>query len=285
MISVVIPVRDGAHVLPGQLAALAAQVVDGPWEVVVADNGSTDDVAAVVAAWRDRVPGLRVVDASAVPGVSHARNVGARAARGDRILFCDADDEAAPGWVAALGAALERHVVVGGALDRRGINPAATLRPGLVCSDGVAPWPGFWPFASGANCGVRAEVLAAVGGYDETYRAGGDDVELSWRLRRLGHEAVFVAGAVVRYRERTGLRAAARQAYGYGRQDPRLHRDFRADGMPPSGWGRALRAWGHLVVRAPAYWRTAPGRAQWVRSAARRVGRAGGSWEQKTLYL
>ena len=132
---------------------------------------------------------------------------------------------------------------------------------------------------------MRAVVLAAVGGFDESFRAGGDDVELTWRLRRLGHETAFVPDAVVRYRERPGWRAAARQAYGYGRQDPRLFRAFRGDGMPPSGWGRAAGSWAHLAVLAPRYWRTAPGRAQWVRSVGRRAGRIIGSWEQRCLYL
>jgi glycosyltransferase involved in cell wall biosynthesis len=285
VISIVIPVKDGAAVLPGQLAALAAQEVGEPWEVIVADNGSVDGLAALVAEWTDRIPGLRLVDAAGRAGVSHARNVGARAARGDRILFCDADDQVAPGWVAALGGALTAHPAVGGALDRRRLSDAASLRPGLDRSSGLNPWPGFWPFASGANCGVRAEVLAAVGGFDEDFRAGADDVDLSWRLHRLGSEPVFVPGAVVHYRERRGWRAAARQAFGYGRQDARLHRRFRGAGMPASGWGRGLRSWTHLVVQAPRYGRTAPGRAQWVRSVARRVGRVVGSIEQRTLYL
>jgi glycosyltransferase involved in cell wall biosynthesis len=90
VISVVVPVRDGAGVLAGQLGALAAQEVPEPWEVVIADNGSRDRLSEVVAARRASVPGPRVVDASGRSGVNHARNAGARAARGDRILFCDA---------------------------------------------------------------------------------------------------------------------------------------------------------------------------------------------------
>jgi GT2 family glycosyltransferase len=285
MISVVIPVRDGADVLAGQLAALAAQQVDEAWEVVVADNGSRDRLAEVVAAWQGRVPGLRTVDASARPGVGHARNAGARAARGDRILFCDADDEAGPTWVAALGAALRECPAVGGRLDRRRFTPAREQRPGLDVTDDLVPWPGFWPFASGANSGVRADVFAEVGGYDEAFLGGGDDVAFSWRLRELGHELRFVPAAVVHYRERVGWRAAARQAFGYGRQDPRLYGRFAPSGMPPSGWRQALRSWGHLVVFAPCYMRTAPGRAQWMRSVARRVGRLVGSAELRTPYL
>jgi GT2 family glycosyltransferase len=285
VISVVIPVRDAAGVLAGQLGALAAQEVPEPWEVVIADNGSRDRLPQVVAAWRASVPGLRVVDASRRPGVNHARNAGARAARGDRILFCDADDEVSPTWVATMGAALRHCDAVGGTLDRRRLTPGAARRPALEVSTALAPWPGFWPFASGANCGVRSDVFAAVGGYDEAFRGGGDDVDFSWRLRERGYELRFVAEAVVHYRERTGWRSAACQAYGYGRQDPRLYRRFASSGMPPSRGRKAARAWAHLVVYAPRYWRSAPDRAQWVRSVARRVGRIAGSVELRTCYL
>ena len=55
------PARNAARWLPQQLAALAAQDVPGPWEVVWADNGSCDATRQLAASWRDRLP-LRVVD-------------------------------------------------------------------------------------------------------------------------------------------------------------------------------------------------------------------------------
>src|SRR5690606_10578144 len=90
-ISVVIPARDAARWIDAQLGALACQEVPVPWEVVVADNGSTDDTVARAEAWADRLP-VRVVDASGRPGPNHARNQGTAAARGDLLLYCDADD-------------------------------------------------------------------------------------------------------------------------------------------------------------------------------------------------
>src|SRR5688500_9296124 len=97
--SVVVPVRDGAATIGEQLAALAQQDFPGSWEVVVADNGSRDGTADVVRSFRDRLPGLRLVDASARPGASHARNAGAAAATGEVLAFCDADDVVDPGWL------------------------------------------------------------------------------------------------------------------------------------------------------------------------------------------
>ncbi len=284
MISVVIPARDASGVIEGQLAALAVQVVAEPWEVIVADNGSTDATVAVVEAWTDRLP-VRVVDASWSPGVNFARNAGARAALGDRVLFCDADDEVETGWVTALAAALRDHDGVGGRIDRRRFTDVSRQRDGLVVSAGLTPWPGYLSFVTGANCGFRAAVLVALGGFDEEFSGGGDDVEVSWRLQLAGYGLGFVPEAVVHYRERTHGRGVAKQFYHYGLQDPHLHRSFASQGMPRSGIVDGLRSWGHLLVRAPRYVRTPAGRAQWVRSVSRRVGRIVGSVVYRNLYL
>jgi cellulose synthase/poly-beta-1,6-N-acetylglucosamine synthase-like glycosyltransferase len=284
VISVVIPVRDAAHVLPGQLAALAAQAVDEPWEVLIADNGSTDELADVVADWKDRLPGLRVVDASDRPGASHARNVGARAARGDRILFCDADDEVGAGWIRALGTALRDHVAVGGVQDHRRFNPPGRIRPGTGYTEELIRPHGFAPITVGSNCGFRAEVLAEVGGYDETFLVG-EDAELAYRLQERGYDLTFVPEAVCHYRERPTTWSLAKQRFIWGREDPHLYQRFARAGMPPSGFRRGLRAWAHLIVYGPRYWRTRSERTIWVRVAAVRIGRIAGSVRYRTVYL
>ena len=98
-LSVLIPCRNSADVLAEQLEALAAQQFAGRWEVVVADNGSTDATRAVAAAFAERLPGLRVVDASAArgppPRVQRRRP---RASTAAAIVFVDADDVVGPGY-------------------------------------------------------------------------------------------------------------------------------------------------------------------------------------------
>ncbi len=102
LVSVVIALRNKGPWIGAQLEALAAQRYAGPWEVVVVDNGSTDDGPQVARAMAEPLPELRVVDASDRRGTSHARNVGAHAARGDLLLYCDGDDVVAPGWIEAM---------------------------------------------------------------------------------------------------------------------------------------------------------------------------------------
>ena len=97
-ISVIIACLNGAETLPETLASLAAQAWDRPWEILLADNGSTDASVEVFARFARAHPGLRmrVVDAGGQKGKSYALNLAIRAAAGRAILFCDADDTVAP---------------------------------------------------------------------------------------------------------------------------------------------------------------------------------------------
>lgn len=97
-LSVVIPVLDDAPALRRCLAALAAQTTT-PLEVVVVDNGSTDDTAAVA-----RAHGARVVPEPA-RGIPAAAATGYDAARGDVVVRCDADTVPPPGFLARIEAA------------------------------------------------------------------------------------------------------------------------------------------------------------------------------------
>src|SRR4051812_37521166 len=108
-LSVVIAARDAESTLGEQLRALEAQEWDGTWEVLVVDNGSTDGTVDVVRRAATGWPALRLVPATNGVGPAYARNVGARAAAGRSLAFCDADDVVAPGWVVAVGAALRRE--------------------------------------------------------------------------------------------------------------------------------------------------------------------------------
>ncbi|HKV06504.1 MAG TPA: glycosyltransferase family A protein, partial [Thermoanaerobaculia bacterium] len=130
-LSVVIPCLNAADTLGVQLEALAGQSWPGEWEVIVADNGSTDGSREVVERYRDRLPNLRLVDASDKRGQAHARNVGAAAATGEAFLFCDADDEVAPGWLAALGRVLEDREFVACRYDNEKLNPEWVRRTHL----------------------------------------------------------------------------------------------------------------------------------------------------------
>jgi glycosyltransferase involved in cell wall biosynthesis len=284
MVSVVVPVRNCAELLVEQLEALARQTYAGAWEIVVADNGSTDASAAVANQWAERLPQLRVVDASSRPGAAHARNVGASQARGDLLAFCDADDVVSDGWLSALVDALADADVVAGAIDTDRLNDALTRRWRPFTVGAVPVSHGWLPYGLSANVGFRRPVFQQLEGFREDYRVG-EDVEISWRAQLRGLRFTYAPDAVVHYRFRTGLRAMLRQYVGYGTIGPQLYRDFRDTGMPASGVGASLGLWTRLVALLPiAIW-SPRARGDVLRRLAFRLGRLRGSVQTHVLYL
>lgn len=273
--TVVIPARNAAQLLPVQLDALTRQDFSGEWEVVVVDNGSADDTAGVAGGWAGRLPGLRLVRHES-PGINRARNAGARAAHGEVVAFCDADDAAAPGWLTAL--CTSGADITGGYLDPEPLNSARTRdsRPANP-PDRLPRIMGWLPYATGASMSVRATVLHALGGFDESWTGGGgDDVELCLRAQLAGHSIAFAPGAVVHYRLRDDLWPLFTQQMGYGRADARLYRDFRVHGLTVNSTREAAREWLTLLAGAHALAdRERAGR--WVCETGWRVGRLRGS--------
>src|SRR5439155_11122751 len=130
----------------------------GAWELVVVEDGCADRSIGIVEKWRPRLPLLRVAR-TLRQGLNRARNMGAAAALGDLLAFCDADDVVAPGWLAALAAAAPQSDLVGGTLDFEALNGEEILawRPtARLTSLPVAH--GFLPYAAGGNCAVWADV-------------------------------------------------------------------------------------------------------------------------------
>jgi hypothetical protein len=209
-VSVVIAAYQAHSTLAEQLDALAAQRVPFRWEVVVADNGSTDGTVALARTYADRLPGLRVVDASARRGAGAARNIGVAAARGRSVVFCDADDVVADGWLAAMHAALQQHAFVAGAFEGQRLNDAAALRSRVLPQQDGLQESGHLP-------GVRHAGAGTLGVHRDVFRAvGGLDTDLCWRIQLAGVPLVWLPTAVVHVRLRGGLRASARQGYSYG---------------------------------------------------------------------
>ena len=154
-ISVLVPVRNGMPHLTAQLEALSRQTYQGRWEIIVSDNGSTDDSVRAIRAARTRVP-LRIVDSREAAGRAGALAVAARAASGQLLLFCDADDIVADDWVERMKVALGHWPAVGGYLDEESLNPPAVLAWRPRATPGELPCPfGLLPRLSGrtAGCG------------------------------------------------------------------------------------------------------------------------------------
>jgi GT2 family glycosyltransferase len=278
VITVILAVYNGAGELGEQLEALAAQRHDQPWELIVADNGSTDDSARLAAAWSDRIPGLWVLDASSVRGSAAARNLAVSQAKGTKLAFCDHDDVVQPGWVAAMSAALDDHDLVAGRNDFGSLNQQAAAQSTKPPRDFYE----FLPYGLGCNLGVSRRAFEAVQGFDTSMRAN-YDLDLCWRVQLAGYPLHVEPAAVVAKRHRGSSGDIWRQHYSYGSDDLTLYRRFSRHGMPRR-LDRAARRYAWLVLHLPDL-RRLSSRRSWTRVAANQAGRLVGSIRQRTVYL
>lgn len=188
------------------LDAALGDAIGQAWELVLVDNASPDDTLELLRAWESRAT---VVELPSNRNFSGGCNAGATAARGDVLVFLNNDTIVAPG---ALETLVEQAREPGvGAVGPRLLYPGGTLQHAGVWmirepSDEVVPYhlfhheAGDLPAAAiitdldcvTAACLVMAKAcFAAVGGFDEAYANGWEDVDLCLRIRVAGHRIVY----------------------------------------------------------------------------------------------
>jgi GT2 family glycosyltransferase len=235
-VSVVVCTFNGGRTLRATLEGI--ERLEYPeLEVIVVDDGSTDDTSAVAAEFDVRL--IRTPNA----GLGSARNVGADAATGEIVAYLDADAWPDPHWLQYLADTFER--TGSGAVGGPNIAP-----PGAnAVAESVAHSPGGpihvlvsdtqAEHIPGCNFAIRKDVLEELGGFDPQFRAAGDDVDLCWRLQRAGQRIGFNPGAIVWHHRRNSLRAYWRQQRGYGRAEALLERKWphRYNAAGHVSWG------------------------------------------------
>ncbi len=252
-LSVIIPCLNAEATIAAQLEALASQQWTRPWELIVADNGSSDRSVQTALKYQGRFASLRVIDASGRKTASYPRNVAARAAVSERLAFCDADDEVAPGWVALMGDALDRHDIVHGQFRFDKFNDAVQAEKAAQNWKSGLFTGRFLPGGGTGNLGIRRPVHEAIGGFDENLPRF-EDADYFWRLQLEGFKLHYVPEAIVQvrmgrvnpsfsslyYRHRTG---AAANYWHYKR--------YRRLGMlPPPPLKTSLVSWLHVLKGA-----------------------------------
>lgn len=287
MLSVVIPSYNTAATLSQQLEALTHQdPCPEPWEVVVSDNGSTDDTLLVVERYRSRLSRLTLVDASARRGAGFVRNMGVKAATGDKLAFCDSDDLVAKDWVAKMSQALDRHDFVAGRMEGERLNAPWMLKT-RQCpqEEGLQPYhyPPFLPHAAACNLGVKRCWHEAAGGFDESLPRL-QDTDYCWRLQLMGVELHYAPEVLVHYRFRESLSGMFRQARLWGEYNVLLYKRYRAVGMPGLSWQVGLTEWLSLL-RQMRRIRNKTSYARWLWRLGWRLGRLYGSLKYQTFAL
>jgi glycosyltransferase involved in cell wall biosynthesis len=242
LVSIVLCTWNRSALLTGALGALTRQQDPPPHEIIVVNNGSTDNTADVVARFARRAPHVRGVF-ERTPGLSHARNAGIDASRAPIVAFTDDDVRVGTRWVVALADAFARYqdaACVGG--------PVTPVWPGRV-----PPWMterhwaplgiqhhGDQPFRVdqhrpvcliGANLAFRRTAIDALGGFDprlQRVREGGgttEDHDWHVRLWRAGLHGVYepaLAVSAVVDPARLRKQYHRRWHYGHGRHIARM---------------------------------------------------------------
>lgn len=232
-LSVIIPCHNGASTLGLQLGALASQISPPPFEVIVVDNRSADAPERVLDLLREPLlangaTDIRIVSADQEAGASYARNVGAANARSALLVFCDADDCVSAHWLNDASALFEQAPVFSGsaipvddarfgtdvqelvrALDAEDQPPAE-----LVSQEELAI-----PILMGGNFGITRTLYLALGGFDQSLPAAGEDNDLAFRIRRAGHRNLDTRAMRIAYRRRP----AGDDEYARARRAARVH--------------------------------------------------------------
>lgn len=243
-VSIIVPVYNRLELTRVCLERLFEREEGGPsFEVVVVDNGSSDGTAAWLKEAARTYPRLRVVRQRWNLGFSRGCNGGAKVARGRELLFLNNDTEVQSGWLRALWTVLEedpRVAAVGskllypdGRIQHAGVVIASIPdKDPLLATHIYAGQPGDFREANqmrtfqaltAACLLVRRSCFETVGGFDERYYNGYEDVDLCFKFRMNNWHLVYQPASVVIHHESQSGPERFQQALSNVR---RLHRDW-----------------------------------------------------------
>ena len=208
MISVIVLAHDKIELTRRCLLRLAASRGGEPLDVICVDNASTDSFEPLVAEFARGAPRVRFLRNAANLSFSTANNLAVSSAQGDKLLFLNNDVVVGPDSIAALFAPMVAHRRVGvvGArllfpggrrVQHAGISPmlwgfASNYAVGAACDDRRVTEPRDVFAVTGAMLGVRRDLFEQVGGFDEAFRWGYEDVDLCLKAQERGYEVRYV---------------------------------------------------------------------------------------------
>ncbi len=215
-VSFVVPVRNGASMIGPTLDSILAQADGRPFEIIVVDDGSSDDSIDAVNAVTASEP-IRLLRRDG-RGAAAALNAGIRAARHPVVCQVDQDVRLAPGWMRALLVALDEGDEVAAAQGYCETDAGATLCArvmGLDLEQRYGALQAETDHVCTGNVAYRVDALHRVGLFDEALGYGYDN-DMSYRLRAAGYRLRFCRSARSVHQWRDGLAAYLGQQYGFG---------------------------------------------------------------------
>lgn len=256
----IVPIYNGAQTIDAQISALEAQQQAPDFEVILVDNGSTDNTLDLLRARRIANSNLRIVSATDESGASYARNVGVGHAASRHLMFCDADDIVSETWVAQGWRNFEVVDAWSGPCDAlescefdkgreavlRMIHDSPRWEPPFIRKEMPSPT------LQGGNFGMSKAAFLALGGFDQSLPASFEDLDLAYRAREHGIEIRFAPTTRIAYRRRSTARSIATRQVRMARGHTLVacRHDAWAS-LPYPSWGTAILRLIGAVVRMP----------------------------------
>jgi glucosyl-dolichyl phosphate glucuronosyltransferase len=271
-ITVCICTRNRAAYVQDCLSGLQRQTAGGGFDILVVDSASDTDNAAQLSRITAAIPYARLLRLEQ-PGISVARNAGAKAARGEYIAYIDDDAVPAANWVERILAAVTETdpppALIGGRILPRWEAPLPAWWPtslrgtlSIIEYDGQGEYrssavpPGLEPYA--ANMVVHVATLLALGGFEQHSGRDGkvllsdEEVLLAWRLQAAGFSARYDSRIVVEHQIQAGRLTPSwllSRLYWQGVSTVRTRRQL---GLPRAVWRELPRRMAVATLFAPA---------------------------------
>jgi GT2 family glycosyltransferase len=216
------------------------------YEVIVVDDGSVDETAAIAQRYNFRL--IRTENR----GLSNARNTGLHAALGEIVAYIDDDAYPDPHWLTYLAIMFETtdYAGIGGPnlapADDGPVADCVANAPGgpihVLLNDCEAE------HIPGCNMAFRRTILLSIDGFDPQFRTAGDDVDVCWRLQQHGWKLGFSPAAMVWHHRRSSVRTYWKQQSGYG----------KAESLLEKKWPHKYNKVGHLTWGGRVYGKGVP---------------------------
>jgi GT2 family glycosyltransferase/SAM-dependent methyltransferase/Flp pilus assembly protein TadD len=208
--SIIIPTWNKVELTMQCLTALASNTGNASFEVIIVDNGSTDGTQEFLSTLSGD---LQLILNKENLGFAKACNQGARVARGKYLVFLNNDTIPQPGWLSSLVSEVDAHPEVG-VVGSKLLYPDGTVQHAGVVRDcqHLLPYHIYKSFAgshpavnqrrefqivTAACLLIRRSLYEDVGGFDEKYVNGFEDVDLCLKVRERGHVVVYQPRSVV----------------------------------------------------------------------------------------
>lgn len=221
--SIVIPAYNAGKTIEKTVEACLSQDYEGEFEVIVVDDGSTDNTETVIKSF----PVRYIFQENAGPAA--ARNSGWKASKGEIVCFIDSDCIPDNNWLSTLLKHYKDGTNVGAVCGSYKIaNPESLLAQCIHeeimfrhsnMSNNVR-------FFGSYNLSIKRSVLEEVGGFDETFlQASGEDNDLSYRVKKAGYNIIFDNKALVAHYHRDSLYRYLKDQYIHGYWRAKLYKD------------------------------------------------------------